>query len=428
MIVGTSAFFHNYFVRAMHKSAMYFALGALSFILYLLIISQCQAQTTPAVALQASTLNAILANCTYESDLDAAFAACPATTCHVVVQRQVQWPTAELGQLWNVNLSIGCCPEQTYGIYDATDNLLYGCCAPSDTPSQIPVPCFNNRRQMIGCTNYASRCCGDQICGRNYVCCGDQCCPKMGTGQYSLADSCLVVQEENPGTNTQLPTYKGCKYSPLQICEPTQTYTVNCNPYTVLDNSTTCPFCAYPSINCIFPPPNVEALQLPCKFLIDCVKTDLVIQNCSGVVVGCIDNVSTVDIPVGCTDTSLVPQDVCIYPPVGSAPILVGDRGADETCCGPFICSKGMKCCNTTFLAKNIFNQEVNQTQFYGCCLDAPGVECCYNNIMTLSDERQAANFFCGMAFDTVPCQVDKMRPPLYFALARLALNFAPAT
>lgn len=390
--------------------------------------SLCSAQIPPPIALQASTLNAVQTDCTYSSVLDDTFSNCPPNTCHVVIQRAVPWLTAESGVLWQTNLSIGCCPKDLYGIYDSTDNLLYGCCSTTDSPSGVPVPCFNTQRRMIGCTNYASRCCTEQICSKGYVCCGGQCCPALGTDPYSLETSCATQLERDPLTGESISVYRGCiDPSSLFTCQPLTTYSVSCPPYDVNDPSITCPFCPYPDITCTFPPPNLPALQLPCGSAGDCIKTNLVIKNCSGVVLGCTDNVSVVDIPVGCSSIA-DKSDVCVYPSVGTAPILVGDREVGETCCGPYICAPGMKCCSNTTVALNVFEQPFNRTEFFGCCPDVPEISCCYNNIMRVRDTRSTANFFCGSTYNFVPCQVDKMRPPLYFAIARLALNYAPAS
>lgn len=383
---------------------------------------------------QPSTLNTALVACNYQTRLNAtssSFALCPTNTCHVVVNRSVSWIAAEAGTTWTANFSIGCCPNKTYGVYDSTDNRLYGCCGEQDLPGiglGAPIPCFNYQRQLIGCTNTATRCCGDRICGKNYVCCGGQCCPDNTgplTGLYSLDQACdSTTVRDSQGKETVY--YSGCKDpASLFICEPLINYTVTCPPYNASSEVNECPYCEINVTSCTFPPPNSSFLQLPCGASSDCVKMDAIIVNCSTITSPCTDNVSVVDIPVGCTNKTHPPSEVCLYNLDGPIPSLVGDRAPDETCCGPFICSTGMKCCSqdvTTFLNSTGTNSTV--TQFYGCCPDVADIECCYNNVMDSTDSNNALNFFCGAAYNSTSCRVDKMRSPLFFAMAQLARNY----
>lgn len=391
----------------------------------------CQNSGAIPLEFQPSTLNVALVACdhqTYINATESPFVLCPTNTCHVVVNKSVPWLTAEDGTVWTANLSIGCCPNDTFGVYDSTDNRLYGCCGrqAGGYAALSPIPCFNYQRQMIGCTNVATRCCGDRICGTGYVCCGGQCCPEVSyTELYVLDDACeLFTTTDSQGKDV---TYaSGCKQSPLFICEPLITYNVTCPPYNASSEIISCPYCEINVTNCTFPPPNSTYLQLPCGAPSDCVKMDAILVNCTTITSPCTDNVSVVDIPVGCTNASHNINNTCIYNLDGPIPSLVGDRAPEETCCGPFICSTGMKCCSqdvTTFINSTGTNSTV--TQFYGCCPDVPEIQCCYNNIMDPSDPRQALNFFCGAAYESVPCRVDKMRPALFFAMAQLARNFS---
>jgi hypothetical protein len=376
---------------------------------------------------QPSTLDVQLVNCDFETIFeDTDFGFCPNRTCHVVIQRVIPWVPAEEGVLYNVNFSIGCCPNTTFGVFDTTDNILYGCCGPSDLDPIPPVPCFNSQRQMVGCTNYASRCCDEQICGKNYVCCGGQCCPALGLAPYNLNASCALVDRVDPLTGRTASVYSGCiAPESLFVCEPTNIYNVSCPPVNFsAPDGYYCPLCPYPNTTCLFPPQNNSFLQLPCGSSSECVRYDLIINNCSGIILNCTDGVSPIDLPVGCSATSNH-SDTCVYTSAGPYPILVGDRAPNETCCGPFICSLGMRCCSLTFETVNLFNTTYNTTEYYGCCPDVPEIECCYNNILNVLDTRKPANFFCGAQYNATSCQVDKLRPALYFAMAQIARNFS---
>lgn len=388
-------------------------------------------QTSAPLEYQPSTLNTALVSCDYQTLINATtspFALCPPNTCHVVMEKNVPWLDADDGSVYLTNFSIGCCPTDTYGIYDITDNRLYGCCgARTDnvTLDVSPVPCFNFERQLIGCTNVASRCCGNQICGKHYVCCGGQCCPELdNSGTYSLEATCETITVEDIFDN-EITYYSGCKKTPLFTCEPLITYNVTCPLPIAWTAENTCPYCPYNVSGCTFPPPNSTYLQLPCGDASDCVANNAIILNCTTITSPCTDGVSYVDIPAGCSNNTHTPSNVCIYGTGNSLSVLIGDRAPDETCCGPFICSTGMRCCSqniTTFQESTGTN--ITTIEYYGCCPDSPDIQCCYNNIMDPADPRQNYNFFCGAAFNSTACRVDKLRPALYFAMAQLAHNY----
>lgn len=410
----------------MWHARLFVALVALTSLLHVTHYVHCEKQ----LVLQPTTLQVQLVDCDYQTIIDpvqSPFALCPDTTCNVVVYQTVAWLDAEAGSTWYANMSVGCCPVDTYGIYDSTDRRLYGCCGPKIKPGgdETPVPCFNYQRQLIGCTNFASRCCGDQICGEHYVCCGEQCCPEGGIPDFYEQDaSCSVTEVVDPFSGETTEVYDGCLASPLFACQPLNTYNVVCPPFNPLDPVNQCPYCPYGDSTCVFPPPNSAWLDLPCGASSDCVVYDMIIGDCGGLLTGCVDGVSTVDLPAGCTNKLHDATNTCINTNASPLPLFVGDRAADETCCGPFICGKGMRCCSNTTTTPGPSGLFVNTTDYYGCCPDVPEIECCYNNILNPADLRHPLNFFCGAVYDTVPCQVDKMRSPLYFAMAQLLRNY----
>lgn len=365
------------------------------------------------VQIQQSSLRVSRTTADYSPLLPSSFAQCPSGTQHVLAERAIDAPINEAMPII-ANISIGCCPNNTYGCWDENDNRLSGCCSEFQ-PGVPPVCCYNSGRQMFACARYAAQCCGTNVCDSSYACCGNVCCPNGNTDPNNITGVCDIQQVTDPVTNVTVPVVQGClNPGALERCTVTQTYNVSCPPGS---NFSQCPFCKPGQDTCIFPNTSAPLLNQLC-YPGDCVRTNITIQNCTTVLVGCTDGVSVLDLPVGCSSTPTLPM--CVYTPVGDVPLLIARKPTGYTCCGPFVCSPGMRCCSLNTTTTDSYGAPLTVTTYFGCCPDVPAIECCYNNIMDPTDPRQAANFFCGAAFNSTSCQVDKLRAAAYFGLSLL--------
>ena len=123
----------------------------------------------------------------YVPILPSNYSRCPNNTQHVIIERSINGLVA--GPSITVQLSIGCCPNSTYGCWDENQNRLTGCCG-GYTPDVAPVCCYNSQRQMFACAQYASQCCGDRVCAPGYICCGRTCCHMRNATFQDIGDAC----------------------------------------------------------------------------------------------------------------------------------------------------------------------------------------------------------------------------------------------
>lgn len=348
---------------------------------------------------------------------------CPPGTSHVFAQLAVGLTIPEVLNTMQ-SADLGCCPSVSWGSWDTNDNRLYGCCRGFYDNNTQPVFCFNANRQVVGCAASLAQCCGNQICSDNYICCGTQCCPLID-GYEDYSASCSVEYMQGPG-GTTVPVLSGCAVPPLAVCQTNTTYAVTCtNPLSF----NACPFCQNDTAPCTWPNATTFFPML-CAAAQDCVRVPLILPICANATAGwalspCTAGVSPVQKPAGCVDpTTFEFAGVCTYAPDDTqVPVVVGPYRINDTCCGPFICSDGMQCCS-------IYNTSTNVTTYYGCCPSSgtPAIQCCYNDIMDATSTNTLRNFFCGIegrlnGVDGVACQVDKLREPAWYVMARANRN-----
>lgn len=392
---------------------------ALPMMIFLFLMWQILANH-PGVSAQPSTLDWMVQQTSgrvtkttpdYVPILPSSFAQCPSNTQHVVIERAVSTDIIDSGPSLTVSLSIGCCPNSTYGCWDENENRLTGCCAEyvANTP---PVCCYNSFRQMFACAQSPAQCCGDRVCAPGYICCGRTCCPIRNATYLNISGACASRQVYNNVTNNTQTVYDGCRTDlspPLVDFTITQTYNVSCPNGTFSG----CPFCEQNQTSCVFPNSSAPFASQQC-LAGEAYYYNVTIENCTPLLAGCTDGVSILDFPIGCTNQ--LSADYCVGFPVGNVPTLVGLKGATDTCCGPFICSQGMRCCSQVINTTDVYGGPLSITKYFGCCQNSTDVQCCYNNIMNSADQRQ--QLFCGASFNSTACQVDKMRSPGYFALS----------
>lgn len=292
------------------------------------------------------------------------------------------------------SVPVGCCPDNlTTGCFknDAYTGLD-GCCGPDQICCYTAAPL---ERRWLGCAETQNQCCFNQICPFNYTCCsttfGHTCCPK-GTTCFSenweiyvngnglppvnftellnvtfLEDLCIPIQgtfspiryilnntnvtENREACEDFLGDLKPTEWM-VELANLTDFATTKCGRHLCISNDT-----------CVIRYTNATLLN----YTLDINNPACVGNNPNPNYAywwpkGCTNITRTLDLfehPVGCCPANYTPcgqYDISFSPVPAELPQLwspvagmIGCAAPEETCCYPFICPSGMKCCSNKF-------------------------------------------------------------------------------
>lgn len=293
------------------------------------------------------------------------------------------------------SIPVGCCPLESPKGCMKSDGYtgIDGCCGENQTCCYTASPL---KRRWIGCADHENQCCINQICPANYFCCntnfGHSCCPN---GTTCFAQN-FQVYVDGPGSIpvnfTELVNVSFTEDYCIPIEGGTTLIQYTLNNTNITENRESCG-------------PDVLGDLKPEEWMVNlmnftnfttekcgrhlCAENDTCVnRHYNGTLIlyelnmteticqmydpnpiyvniwpsECTISVPTpriFEFPVGCCPTNYTPcgpYNISFEPVPAELPHvwtptmgMIGCAGPDETCCQPYICPAGMKCCSNKF-------------------------------------------------------------------------------
>lgn len=344
-------------------------------------------------------------NCTMShrtGEIEFPFFKCPNNT-HCVVSSIGGYGERSPGGL-NSFVPVGCCPD-TQPNHCHSNATVYGSllgCCPEATVCCVGT--LSQQRYLVGCARSPSQCCDTRICEEGYSCCrtpsGSTCCPnatlcrahdvyvpaesgvnglrtKRISSFFNISSSqlCIPIDGTLYDENVSLPVeypYSVTLYPSPQGFQDTEGHYVNSIAET--PNVTECGkrMCLDGDV-CIHRYRNVS---VPDVFrnstLPECVGAQML--NNTAWDIGCFRRVWTTDeknytvgccapgkTPCGAHSHTFEPSEINSHVSPFLTEEILGCVGENETCCHPYICSAGSRCCTAR---RQIDGIDINITAF----------------------------------------------------------------
>lgn len=342
-------------------------------------------------------------NCTLShrtGDIVFPFFKCPDNT-HCVVS-SVGGDTERSPSTINSFVPVGCCPNaQPVHCHNnaTTYGHLLGCC---QAGSVCCAGTISGQRYLVGCATNAQQCCGTRICEEGYICCntgkGLTCCPNTTlcraydvyvpaeagvfglrtrriSSFFNISDSQLCIPADVANVNASLPVehpYTVVKYPSPQGYAGTEGWYVTDIAET--PNVTACGTrMCHNGDTCIHRYKNVSVPDVYRNgTTTECINAKLL--NNTAWDIGCFRRVWTTreeSYPVGCCapgktpcgahSHTFEPAEINAYISPFLTEEISGCVGENETCCHPYICAAGSKCCTAR---RQVDGIDINITAF----------------------------------------------------------------
>lgn len=343
----------------------------------------------------------------------------------------------------------GCCQSNSTGCFDEKKQVLYGCCPDNST-------CCVSSKTFLGCAHSLNQCCNDRICPDGYGCCGgvpasfyDQvasgtatkCCPlPPGADINDKSTYCQAAVIGDVSLANSTKAWTGCLVSyteTLDFCDYR-------GSYSVLSGNNTVDWMDFIDAGLVTEPCFVDGINTPvCRNLTNKCQDTSECAYFNHVSLGTdinpyYDEAAVVEYEQvgGCCP---VGTDACVD--VGAPSFFGGneqdivrgcaDPALGETCCGPYVCPIGTRCCSGNETRERLDSTQeqldlgiatqANYTVYYGCC--PTELECCNRVERDPENAQFGLRFFCGAPFKNESCARNMHVDPFWFQHIRYQLN-----